>query len=99
MKFKYLIMALAAAVIIAAAGMLIMKPSLPGRPAAKADALRGSKRPPAGAVTAKKTFAKDMGGLNVRALNIRNRPNAVKIKAFKSEGPKSGVYVRSFVSG
>ncbi len=99
MKVKFLTIVLASAIIIVASGALILRPLLSERFAIKTDILQGSKQASAGTAIAKKTFAKNMGGLNVRALNSKNRPNVFNVKAFKSEGPRSGIYVRSFVSG
>lgn len=98
MKGKYLIIVLAA-VIVAASGVLILRPLLSGKCNSKTGIAQGSKQVPGKALAVKKTFAKNMGGLNVRALNSRNRPNVFNIKAFKSEGSGSGVYIKSFVSG
>ncbi|MFH1190182.1 MAG: hypothetical protein V1682_05765 [Candidatus Omnitrophota bacterium] len=96
MKIKYLAMALAAALVVAAV-LLILRPSLTGRQFS--DKLPGSKQVPGRASAAKKTFAKNMGGLNVRTLNVRNRPDVLRIKAFKSDGANSSVHVRTFTSG
>ncbi len=97
MKIKYPIMALAAAIIVAS-GAFFLRPSLSERFAVKTGLLRGSKQAPKEMAVVKKAFAKNMGGLNVRALNARNRQNVLMVKAFKSEG-SSSIYVRSFISG
>jgi len=101
MRNKNLVVGLAVVIILFIAAIaFIVKPiaskketkKLPAPAVIKTAAKEAQKAP------AKKVFAKDMGGLTVKIVDVNNKPAGLRIRAFKAADGLSSVYVSSFSS-
>ncbi|MFA6320846.1 MAG: hypothetical protein WCY36_03210 [Candidatus Omnitrophota bacterium] len=69
--------------------VMVVKGAKKAAPVSKAEKLKAD---------TKKTFLRGMGGLTVKMQNSMNKPQTLRIKAFRSEGNNSSIFVGAFTA-